>query len=254
VVDFGHVVRALAEDAEAAGGRIVVGQAVREIRERGGTVRLRHARGWLRAGAVVCCAGGWATALAAGLRPDCRILPFRGSYLRLRPERRDLVRSMIYPVPDPELPFLGPHLTRHIDGEVVVGPTALLVAAPDAYGLARISPRSLRQTLTWPGTWRMGRRHWRTGFRELALAASRRRVVAQAARHVPELRRADVLPGPAGVRAQAVGRDGRLLDDFLVAESERCVHVLNAPSPAATSALPLAELIADRVESVAGPL
>jgi (S)-2-hydroxyglutarate dehydrogenase len=142
------------------------------------------------------------------------------------------VRALIYPVPDPRLPFLGVHLTRRIDGEVLVGPTALLAGG-----------------LGWPGTWRLVRRFWRTGVTELRHAASRRALAREAARYVPELTAADVRPGPSGVRAQALGRDGSLVDDFVVSETERAVHVRNAPSPAATSSLAIARLVADRVEA-----
>jgi L-2-hydroxyglutarate oxidase len=202
---------------------------------------------------VVTCAGAWSDrlAVAAGADPDPRIVPFRGGYLRLRPEARALVRSLIYPVPDPELPFLGVHLTKRIDGEVLLGPSALLVGARDAYRLTRVRAEDLRATLTWPGTWRVMRRFWRVGATELHLAASRRAFVAACARYVPVLTPADVLPGPAGVRAQAVSRAGALVDDFVVSEAGGALHVRNAPSPAATSSLALARLIADRVQAVA---
>jgi 2-hydroxyglutarate dehydrogenase len=176
-------------------------------------------------------------------------VPFRGGYLRLRPQRRHLCRSLIYPVPDPELPFLGVHLTRRIDGEVLLGPTALLVGARDAYRLTTLRPADLGATLAWPGTWRMARRWWRTGLAELWMAASRRAFIEACARYVPELTAEDVLPGPAGVRAQAVSRDGSLVDDFAVSEAAGVLHVRNAPSPAATSALAIARLIADRADA-----
>jgi 2-hydroxyglutarate dehydrogenase len=195
----------------------------------------------VRARFAVFCAGAAADrlAVAAGAPADPRIVPFRGSYLYLRPERRELVRSLIYPVPDPALPFLGVHLSRHIDGQVSLGPTALL------------APRSLRD-LTWPGTWRMARRWWRTGLTELRHAVSPRTLAAAAADYVPELRPQDFERGFSGVRAQAVARDGRLVDDFVVSETERALHVRNAPSPAATSSFALARLIADRAEAGLG--
>ena len=179
----------------------------------------------------VFCAGGQASrlAVAAGAPQDPRIVPFRGQYLSLRPHARALVNGLIYTVPDPDLPFLGVHLTRHITGDVLLGPSAMLVGG-----------------LRWPGTWRVARRFWRTGVHELRMAASRRAFVAACARYVPELRAADVEGGPAGVRAQAVGRDGALVDDFVLSETDATLHVRNAPSPAATSSLALGELIADR--------
>jgi 2-hydroxyglutarate dehydrogenase len=176
-------------------------------------------------------------AVAAGGSPDPRIVPFRGAYLYLVPERAALVRGLIYPVPDPALPFLGVHLTRHIDGRVSLGPSALLW------------PRGPRDLL-WPGTARMARRWWRTGVRELRHALSRRAFAVEAADYVPELRPADFRGGFAGVRAQALARDGTLVDDFVTSETERALHVRNAPSPAATSSLALARLIADRVDSL----
>ena len=144
------------------------------------------------------------------------------------------------------------HLTRHPSGEVLVGPTALLVAARDAYRLGRVIPRDVLSTLLWLGTWRMARRWWRIGLSEIRQAASRRALAADAARHIPELRPEDLLPGPVGVRAQAVARDGRLLDDFAFSETERALHVHNAPSPAATAALAIAGVVTDRVERSIG--
>jgi L-2-hydroxyglutarate oxidase len=173
--------------------------------------------------------------VAAGAAPEPRIVPFRGAYLYLRPERRALVRSLIYPVPDPALPFLGVHLSRHVDGQVSLGPTALL------------APRAARD-LAWPGTWRLARRWWRTGLTEVRHLISRRALAAAAAGYIPEIRPGDFRGGFSGVRAQAVARDGSLVDDFVVSETERALHVRNAPSPAATSALALARLIADRAE------
>jgi 2-hydroxyglutarate dehydrogenase len=155
------------------------------------------------------------------------------------------VRSLIYPVPDPELPFLGVHLTRHASGDVLLGPTALLAPARDGYRLGMVRPRDLAGTLAWPGSWRMARRWWRTGLGEMRMAGSRRAFVGAAARYVPELTLDDVLPGPAGVRAQAVSRDGRLVDDFVFSHTERALHVRNAPSPGATSSLAIAQHVAD---------
>jgi L-2-hydroxyglutarate oxidase len=254
IVDFSAVARAFAGDVAERGGLVATGCPIRSVASAAGGVLLVHPRGQTRARRAVFCAGAWADrlAVAAGASKDPRIVPFRGAYLRLRPERRALVRSLIYPVPDPSLPFLGVHFTRHVDGEVLLGPTALLAGARDAYRLSRVRPADVASTLSWPGTWRMARRRWRTGLTEIRHAASRRAFVADAARYVPELRPSDVLPGPAGVRAQALGRDGRLVDDFVVSETEGALHVRNAPSPAATSSLALARLIADRAEGALG--
>jgi (S)-2-hydroxyglutarate dehydrogenase len=230
IVDFAAVARALAGDVREAGGEIMLGRPVSAVARDDGGVRLEGAD--VAARHAVFCAGGQASrlAVAAGAPEDPRIVPFRGQYLSLRPQARELVRGLIYPVPDPDLPFLGVHLTRHISGDVLLGPSAMLVGG-----------------LRWPGTWRVARRFWRTGVQELRMAASKRAFVAACARYVPELRVGDVEGGPAGVRAQAVGRDGALVDDFIFSEAEGTLHVRNAPSPAATSSLAIADLIADRV-------
>jgi L-2-hydroxyglutarate oxidase len=247
IVDFADVARAFAARLEEDGTRVVFGCGVEGVRPRPGRIGLEYRTGGGSAGNVVqgetrarfavFCAGAAADrlAVAAGASPDPRIVPFRGAYLYLRPERSELVRSLIYPVPDPSLPFLGVHLSRHIDGHVSLGPTALL------------SPRSARD-LTWPGTWRMARRWWRTGVTEIQHALSRRALAAAAADYVPEIGPRDFDGGFSGVRAQAVARDGRLVDDFVVSETQRALHVRNAPSPAATSSFALARLIADRAE------
>jgi (S)-2-hydroxyglutarate dehydrogenase len=232
-VDFRRVATAFADDLESRGGSVALACEVRGIDADGTRVRVEHSRGSTTARALVACAGGNADrlAIATGAPPEPRIVPIRGAYLRLRPGRADLVRANIYPVPDPGLPFLGAHLTRRPDGEVVLGPTALL-----AGGLGH------------PETWRLARRHWRAGLTELHHAIRPRALVAQARRLVPELQPPDFEAGPTGVRAQAVGRDGSLIDDFVVSRTGRCVHVRNAPSPAATAALAIARLIADEVE------
>jgi (S)-2-hydroxyglutarate dehydrogenase len=234
-VDFRRVAVALADDVEAAGGAVVPASEVRAIREEASLVRVEHAGGTTAARAVVACAGGAADRLAVtgGVPADVRIVPVRGAFLRLRPERAEVVRGNIYPVPDPALPFLGPHLTRRHDGEVVLGPTALISGG-----------------LRWPGTWRLMRRHWRAGLTELHHALRPGALVAEARRLVPALRRADFAAGPVGVRAQAVARDGTPVDDFVISATGRCVHVRNAPSPAATAALALASVIADEVRGV----
>jgi len=254
IVDFPAVARALAGEVIEHGGRVTLGRAVTGVRSDAGEVVLRTSAGDLAARHAVFCAGAWSDrlAVAAGAPADPRIVPFRGAYLRLRPERRELVRSLIYPVPDPSLPFLGVHLTRHIDGDVLVGPTALMAGARDAYRLRRVRPGDVGATLGWPGTWRMARRWWRTGLSEMGYAANRGAFVRAAQRYVPELDPGDVLPGPSGVRAQALARDGALVDDFVISHTGRALHVRNAPSPAATSSLAIARLIADRAHEAFG--
>jgi L-2-hydroxyglutarate oxidase len=249
IVDFAQVAAAYAADVESAGGIVATGCGVRRLAPGGQSVKVEHERGSTDAGFAVSCAGAWSDrlAVAAGAPAEPRIVPFRGGYLRLRPERRELVRAMIYPVPDPELPFLGGHLTRTIDGEVLLGPSALMVGARDAYKVSRLSARDLGSNLFWPGTWRLVRRSWRAGLTEIRHAVSKRSFISSVQRFVPDLGAGDVLPGPSGIRAQALDRDGRLVDDFVVHRTERALHIRNAPSPAATSSLALAKLIADEV-------
>jgi (S)-2-hydroxyglutarate dehydrogenase len=250
IVDFAAVARAYGADVLQAGGTIATGCQVEGVSVGGRSLVLTHSRGSTEAGHVVFCAGAWADRLAvlAGAQPDPRIVPFRGAYLRLISERSDLVRSLIYPVPDPALPFLGVHLTRHIGGEVLIGPTALLAGARDAYSLTTVRRRDLLETLRWPGTWRMLANWWRTGVTELRHALLRSAFVHAAARYVPELRVGDVQPAFAGVRAQALTRDGRLVDDFVFSHTERALHVRNAPSPAATSSLAIARHIVEEAQ------
>ncbi|HEX5224094.1 MAG TPA: L-2-hydroxyglutarate oxidase [Solirubrobacteraceae bacterium] len=250
IVDFGAVARSYARDVLESGAAISTACGVESIAVVRGGLRLTHARGVTEARNALLCAGAWSDrlAVAAGAEPDPRIVPFRGAYLRLVPGRRELVRSLIYPVPDPALPFLGVHLTRRIDGEVLIGPTAMLAGARDAYSLARLRALDLRETLAWPGTWRLLARMWRAGLTEIHHALSRAALVRAAARFVPDLRPSDVEPAFAGLRAQALARDGTLVDDFVFSRSERALHVRNAPSPGATSALAIARHVADEAE------
>jgi L-2-hydroxyglutarate oxidase len=254
IVDFAALARTYAQDVLEAGGEIATGCGVGSMLTGARSLRIAHARGVTEAGHAIVCAGAWSDRLAVmcGGDPDPRIVPFRGAYLRLRPARRELVRALIYPVPDPALPFLGVHLTRRIDGEVLVGPTALLAGARDAYALTRVRGEDLRDTLAWPGTWRLMRRFWRTGLSELHHAASPAALVRAAARYVPELRPADVQPAFAGVRAQALARDGRPIDDFVFSATPRALHVRNAPSPAATSSLAIARHVVAEAERELG--
>ena len=245
-VDYGAVARLLRQDVIASGGRVSTGCRVVTVRPRPGGLRLHHGSGATTARFAVFCAGAWSDRLArmCGGSDDPRIVPFRGGYLELRPEARHLVRGMVYPVPDPALPVLGVHLTRHVDGGVGIGPSALLAGARDAYSLRTIRPGDVADTVSWPGTLRMAMRFWRTGLVEARHALFRGSYVAEAARLVPELTAADVLPGRSGVRAQAVGRDGALIDDFVFERTERALHVRNAPSPAATACFAIAAHVA----------
>lgn len=251
IVDYGAVARALEAELRAKGVAFALSTEVTAVERNAGRTVLTHAGGSFLADSAIGCAGLWSDRLAAsaGASPDPRIVPFRGAYLRLAAGQRQVVRGMIYPVPDPELPFLGVHVTRHIDGHVMLGPTAMLVAARDAYDLRAVRLRDVVSTLTWPGTWAVARRFWRTGLGEMHMAASRAAFVAACAQYVPALQSMRLDPAAySGVRAQAVGRDGQLLDDFAISQTPGATHVRNAPSPAATSSLALAAEVVDRYE------
>ncbi len=252
IVDYAAVARSVAAELSAHGVSVRYGTPVTAIEGDDPTV-VHTPTGPVKARRVIVCAGLWADRLAraAGASRDPQIVPFRGAYLGLKPTPQPRLNGMIYPVPNPELPFLGVHITTHIDGKVTLGPTAMMVAARDAYSLRRLNARDTWESLTWPGTWKVARRYWRVGVDEVHIAASRRAFVAAAARYLPGLTTAD-LDGSshAGVRAQAVGRDGALVDDFVISGEGAVSHVRNAPSPAATSAFALARELVDRV---AGP-
>jgi len=249
IVDYPAVAGALVGELTQLGAVVRFGTEVTAI-DAGDDAVVHTADGPLRAGRVIACAGLWSDRLArrAGAPRDPQIVPFRGAYLGLKPTERPRVTGMIYPVPNPELPFLGVHITKHISGAVTLGPTAMMVAARDAYSLGRWSWRDSWESLTWPGTWRVARTYWGVGIDEVRMAASRRAFVAAAARYLPGLT-LDDLDGTshAGVRAQAVGRDGALVDDFVISRTGPVSHVRNAPSPAATSAFALARELVDRV-------
>ena len=249
ITDFQKVADALAADLRDAGGEIRLGTAVRRLGPAGAKIAIALEDGSeLRGDRAVVCAGLHADVLAhaSGETAEPRIVPFRGEYWELREDRRDLVRGLIYPVPDPTLPFLGVHLTRKVDGSVLIGPNAVLAFAREGYRRSTMRARDLAETLAWPGTWRMMRRHWRAGWDELARSASKRAFIHEARRYVPELRSADAVRAPAGVRAQAIDRDGSLVDDFRLGGDGNITWVRNAPSPAATSSMAIAEEIVER--------
>lgn len=249
VVDFTQVARAIARDVRDAGADVLLGHEVVGLRRRRGVTEVVTTRGVVEARHVVVCAGVHADRLAAlsGAPAEPRIVPFRGGYLRLRPERRHLVRGLVYPVPDPAFPFLGVHTTVRPDGEVWLGPNAVLALSREGYRRRDVSLRDVRDALGAPGFRHLARRHWRTGAAELVRDVSTRLFVSAARRLLPELTVADVLPGPAGIRAQALTADGALLDDFAFDDVDGITHVRNAPSPGATSSLAIADVIADRL-------
>lgn len=251
ITDFVAIARALAADVVAGGGRVRLDTEVTAVRRaRGGVELAVAAEERLRFDHVVVCAGLHADrlAVAAGDEPDPTIVPFRGEYLRLVPERSDLVQGLIYPVPDPRYPFLGVHFTRRVDGSVDVGPNAVLALAREGYRRRDVVPADVAAVLRHPGFRRVARRHWRTGVGEIVGSISRREFVRRARRHVPELQPGDVVPGGAGVRAQAVDRHGTLVDDFRIHHLGPVTVVRNAPSPAATSSLAIAEHVVDRID------
>lgn len=247
IADFPAVTRKLASLVEAGGGRVRTGSEVLDLRQTGTgvVVRTRHAAGSEEEefGHVVVCAGLQADRLArkAGADEEPRIMPFRGEYYALRPERRDLVNGLVYPVPDPRYPFLGVHLTPRVDGEVLIGPNAVLALAREGYSWGTVSTRDLAGTVGYRGFARFARAHWRTGLAEMHGSLSRKRFIAAAQRYVPELGVEDVVRGPSGIRAQAMDRDGGLVDDFRIDRLGRVTALRNAPSPAATSSLAIAD-------------
>jgi len=251
IVDFAEVARTLAEDVQALGGEIKTGHRVTHIRLKPSLVELQTPQGAVRARCLVNCAGLYADRIArqAGLQPPVCIVPFRGEYYSLRDGREHLVKNLIYPVPDPRFPFLGVHCTRMIHGEVEIGPNAVLAFKRTAYAKASFSLRDTLELFAYRGFWRMGRRYWKLGLREMYRSWSRRAFVEEARRLVPDIRPDDVYPARAGVRAQAVTPEGALLDDFCIVEGERMVHVLNAPSPAATASMSIGDTIAQRTKS-----
>jgi L-2-hydroxyglutarate oxidase len=248
IVDYAAVTRCLAADAEAAGATVRTGWAVADVSSTGREVVLTGPAGEeLAFDRVILCAGLQADRLAAlaGDAEAPRIVPFRGEYFALRPEKRYLVKGLVYPVPDPRYPFLGVHLTPRVDGEVLVGPNAVLALAREGYRRRDVTLRDLRDIVGYAGFRRFARQHWRTGLVEMRGSASKRSFVAAAQRYVPELQVADVVPGPAGIRAQALERDGSLVDDFRISRRGNVLAVHNAPSPAATSSLAIAEHLVD---------
>jgi L-2-hydroxyglutarate oxidase len=249
IVDYRAVSHALAAEMQTLGGSIRHGARVTRIEEAPGSVTVHTRDTALQARILVVCAGTQADRLVAcaGGNPDFQIVPFRGEYFRLPPHRSGLIGALIYPVPDPKLPFLGIHLTRMIDGSLTVGPNAVLGLARERYGKFAVSPADLMRMLTFPGFWKLIAAHSRSGLAEMRNSLWKRGYLAACQRYCPSLTLNDLLPMEAGIRAQAVMRDGTLVHDFLFHRTNRCIHVCNAPSPAATSALPIADMITDEV-------
>ena len=248
IVDYKRVAAEFAAMVEEGGGELRKGTEVQQVSERGREVLVQTSRGTCTARSLVNCAGLHSDRVArlCGVDPGTRIVPFRGEYYELRRERRHLVKNLIYPVPDPNFPFLGVHFTRSIDGMVEAGPNAVLGLAREGYRKADFVLKDFVEALSYPALWRLARANWRTGLGEIHRSLSRRAFVRGLQRLVPEVGEGDVVPIEAGVRAQALTEEGKLVDDFLISEGENSVHVLNAPSPAATASIPIGEEIARR--------
>ena len=254
IVDFVAVAGALAADIATRGGTVRLGAEVLDVRQGQGGVAVATTTGEATADRMVVCGGLQSARLATliGGDPDPQIVPFRGEYFRLTPDAAARVRGLVYPVPDPRYPFLGIHLTRRIDGGVDVGPNAVLALALEGYRRGTVSLTDVRDILTWPGFRVMARRNWRMGAREMLGSLSKRYFAAQARAYLPGLRAAHLVPAPAGVRAQAIRRNGDLVDDFWITHHDRVTMVRNAPSPAATSSLAIAEYICAEVARSSG--
>lgn len=245
-VDYGQIAAALARRVRDSGGVIRTGARVSSIRSLNGTPLVNTTADAVEAERVAVCAGLHSDRLAraSGLNPGVRILPFRGEYSEIIPERDYLVNGLVYPVPDPALPFLGVHLTRGIDGRVHIGPNAVPALSREGYRWSSVVPRDVWESIAYRGAWRLARQYARTGAQEVTRSLAGRALVRAAQRMLPELRPADVRRAGAGVRAQAVTAAGQLVDDFLFLRDGRTLHVLNAPSPAATACLPIGAHIA----------
>lgn len=256
IVDYGEVAQAFRRDVEAGGGEVRTAARVESVALREGRHVLETRAGPVEAAIVVNCAGLQCDRVArlCGVEPGVAIVPFRGEYYDLSPSARELVRNPIYPVPDPAFPFLGVHLTPTIHGNVEAGPNAVLALNREGYRKSDVSPRDVADVLRYPGFRRLAGRHWRYGWSEIVRSFSKTLFVRAVQRLVPRIQAGDLRPGKTGVRAQAVDPAGALLDDFHIVYGERSIHVLNAPSPAATSSLSIGGGIARRVLERAGPI
>jgi L-2-hydroxyglutarate oxidase LhgO len=249
ITDFPAIASAFGDDITAAGGRIHLSSPVTRIERAGGVIAVHIPSGVHRLRQLVICAGLHADRVARAVdgEPGPRVIPFRGEYMTVTAAKRDLVRGLVYPVPDPRYPFLGVHFTRRVTGDVEVGPNAVLALRREGYRWRDVAVRDALDIVTWPGFWRMAARHWRTGITEVRGSLSVRAYMRLASRYVPEIGADDVVRAGSGVRAQAVDRDGSLVDDFRINDRDGVVSVRNAPSPAATSSLAIAEHVVDRM-------
>jgi (S)-2-hydroxyglutarate dehydrogenase len=254
VVDFSQVAARLADELRARGVEIRLGARIVAVDTPSATVRLRTTAGDVVAGGLVACAGLQSDRLArlAGAEPTVRIVPFRGAYWRLADRAARLIRGLVYPVPDPAFPFLGVHFTRGADDTITAGPNAVPALAREGYSRIAVSLRDVRDAYLWPGFARLARRYVKTGGAEIWRDIVKRAALADMQRYVPTLEAGDLRRGGSGIRAQAMAEDGSLVDDFLIEDGPSALHVLNAPSPAATSSLAIGELIAARAHDAFG--
>ena len=256
IIDYQKVARAYAGRFQDQGGDIFTSAPVRNVTRYPGGLALETPSGALKAKRVINCAGLYADRVAEmmGERVDVRIIPFRGEYFTLRPESHHLVKGLIYPVPDPKFPFLGVHYTRTIHGQVEAGPNAVLALRREGYRKSDWNLGESWGTFSFPGFWKMSAKYWKIGLEELRRSYSKKLFVRDLQRLLPEIQEADLAPGGAGVRAQAVSRTGALLDDFHIVQGRDAVHVLNAPSPGATSSLAIGEHIVELAAEAFGAL
>lgn len=251
ITDYVAIAETIGKEIESAGGRVLLGTAVTGVERSAGRIDVLCGDDRRAVDRLVVCGGLESDRLArmVGGSPAPRIVPFRGEYMSVAPAKQELVRGMVYPVPDPRYPFLGVHFTRRVGGGIEVGPNAFLALSRQAYGRLSVSPRDLGSTLAWPGFWRFAAEHWRTGVTEVQGVLSKGAYMKAAQRYVPEIGAADVTRSGLGLRAQAVERDGSLVDDFVIEDWDGITSVRNAPSPAATSSLAIAAYVVDRIEA-----
>jgi L-2-hydroxyglutarate oxidase len=249
IVDFVAVCRKFAELIGAGGGELRLGAKLNGIRTNGGESVLETSKGAIAARWIINCAGLHSDRVArsAGVKPGARIVPFRGEYYELKPERRHLVRNLIYPVPDPAFPFLGVHFTRMIDGSIHAGPNAVLSLKREGYHRTSFDLRDFLDTMSYAGFWRLAAKHARSGLEEIHRSFSKKAFVRSLQKLIPEICEEDLVPGAAGVRAQALRPDGKLVEDFLIISSSSAIHVCNAPSPAATASLEIGRIVAEQI-------
>ncbi|NNJ11077.1 L-2-hydroxyglutarate oxidase [Chloroflexales bacterium ZM16-3] len=249
IVNYTEVSEAYARIVEAQGGELYLNTRVRSVRERGDTVTVKTSKGKMQAHYLINCAGLHSDRVAnmAGARTNMKIIPFRGEYYELVPEKRHLVKALIYPVPNPNFPFLGVHFTRMIDGTVHAGPNAVLALKREGYKKTDIDLRDLGEVLSYPAFWKLAGKYMGEGMKEMLRSASKALFVRSMQRIIPEIRPQDVVPTHAGVRAQALMRDGTLMDDFVIIDSGRSIHICNAPSPAATASIEIGKAIVERI-------